>query len=340
MVPEELQLLLKISYYTFLTPRNYSTTFKNPLPKLIHKVICIVLTICSSIQHLVYTSQIFPISSKNPASYFMIALMFLYLVQRALLIKLLWLDHLKFTKIFNILAEAPLRLQSIYSSRLALKYSVVIACAICVRGTSVTYAISKTLDISSIFSILQTISAVHSSAMDIYSSFLVPLLLARLRREVVAFTRNLALPSNRVKANTNLWGEICREVTFLQGLCDSINELIGDMLSACILISVLFLASGIHEVVSTAGQISNLVSTIWYLFLFLIICLVMHIAADIPYKMDLLKNWLRYKENLELVSSQNELIVLLNQLDSYSISAKASGYFPITYGVVVTVSLL
>lgn len=56
--------------------------------------------------------------------------------------------------------------------------------------------------------------------------------------------------------------------------------------------------------------------------------------------MGTLKTWLGEDENRKKASSGNNLIVLLNDLDSHTVGIRGNNVFPITYSLVANVGVL
>lgn len=336
-IPEELYFLLKISYYVFVTPHNCFTSSLHFLSKTFHKLICLLLSLGSFLWLIDYALKIFPISPQNPMSYFIAVLMLLFVIQRVLLLKLLWLEQGKFMKLLDTISEAPSLLIVQMSLVQRLKYFFTVALTMTLMGLKETSEVILIFNPRNILSIVRLIFCTHNSLLDAYVCLISPLVLLRLRSLVSAFKNTLSKSEDKLENGASCWLEISRSISYLQKICDGINELHGNLLTAFIFISVIFLASGIHQVAETANQISKLGNTLECVFILGVICAIYYIAADIPYQMGFVKKWLANKENLNRVSSQKELMFLLNQLDSHSISAKASDYFPITYGLVASV---
>lgn len=340
-VPVEFMAQFKISYHLFMLPHDYFNASKSWFFTGLHKSLCVLLSLGSCCWFFYSCSKMIIISPTNPMSYFDSFCVFLLLVQRALLLKLIWFNPDKIVSIFSTLQRVPASLCIPVSYLTKLKYSSFVACTHLIMFVSETWFVFKTLDIKYMKSILSLIACAHDSLFNAFTCTCIPLFATSLRNSVIAFTKYLdsTRQLRKIHGSANVWLEIEKQLHFLETLCDRINDMLGHLYTVFILVSVLFLSSAIHLVATTATQATKFGTTLESLFLLIAICMNLYISADIPFKMETLKKWLAKKENHELISSQRELMILLNQLDSNFISLKASGYFSLTFGLVATVRI-
>lgn len=123
----------------------------------------------------------------------------------------------------------------------------------------------------------------------------------------------------------------------LLDLAESVNEVIGNIVSCVVVLSVLIMAlqTEIVLVSETEPELKSLSLLTMYATGFGVL---LSLMADINSKGTQLKRWLMVEENRALVHNHGDIAMMLDYVNSCEISVKAGNAIPITYGLVASVS--
>lgn len=333
-----IQLLINISYNLFLIPYKIpqqSSKFIHVLHTLVTLTFSLLGIIAFS--HIVYIHL--PASINSPLAYLEILGNLVAILTRAFEYKLIWFQKHHVIKLLENISYQPVNLvmtkpapnyKFMFLATATLLISVTLGIAL------ELFAEFANVSFNQVATVIQFLGTVNATLLAAFGYLLTLLSAHALRTSVKSFLNFLKLTNElyQTKRKAFLWHTIENWVEWLEEVTVNVNRIVGSLITCNIMSVVIYFAIQFDKVATMKLANGNLA----FIFYMSSVAVYFYVCADIPCKMGELKDWLNKKRNMELVNSSNQFYMLINKIDSKFVSVKASGLFPITYSLLISVS--
>lgn len=338
---------IKFSFFLLIVPWKPFETEKKSYVFIARKILVFTLTIPSTVWFLYDVYRLVPKNTHSPVSYFNYLLQTTFVVQRCLMIKLIWWDYKRIQEVSTELQKIPISLQAVISISNFWKIFLI-------TWTCIFYAISAVGEVYREYNqicneslkflvVLRLIACCHSILTQCFGTVVMMSSICMLRLCVKTFQNYLAESQSikETKREIYLWRDIRAQINWLKCVTKRVNNLVGYLLSVYVMANVLYFAIGMDRVVlstKTNPTDTNYIRAVQFVLYMVTSLIFFYICPDVVLQMGSFREWLTVPENMNLVESPKELAMMVSELDSSFISVKANGQFPLTPGFVASVS--
>lgn len=338
-------ILTKFTYFTLAAPFYLSVQNpKIPLFREFHhdikvsknwfqKLLCGLLSSAGFLIHFWRNCYETNVDHQNPTSYFEALLSFMFVLDHIVILKIFWFDQTKLPTLVKCLQYFSNRSSQEIASKRSINYFYlatlyIISLLIHISGAVCTKTYRKYTPLPTI---LASILIFHSRLLDISLILLLLFITFSLWQSVQSFS---------VLLNTSRsWQEIECHWECLKLLSDTANNIIGNFVGFTIIETVLYYAFNLVSI-SAGDSVYNCGGAILVFVYFSGINMTyLYLAADVSFKVQRFKTWLFQKENRIMIEPISDAAIYVNQIDSNVVAIRAFGFIPITFRLLVTVSI-
>lgn len=325
-----LETFLETCHQFFLYP--YAFTPNSPVLSLVHRIIVTLFYASGTASFL---SNLWPsirsFEPNCPTSYFSFGIVAASFAARVLHFKLFWLNDILYKEIIEFIDTVPFK--SISSACKWFKIVVISGFTFyTLSGVRLYMEYDRSPSGVPYLDIVLCVGRILCEQITGFCELVLFAFCLTLNQAVKSFVRCL-------KGNTeNSWDGIQNHFDKLRELSRMINKAIGNFAGLYMFQSLLFYATRLDTMMMGNGvQSMSPFSAVELLIYSVTTVVVLFLASDTANQMQIFKDWLSERKNYENIRSV-DLGIVLNHIDSNSVAIKAYSIFPITYGLLASVS--